>query len=220
MPVSPAVSQMQRIGRELPAWFDEATDARTPDHPIDPIFPSRWSPRAMTGQPLPRDDWLPLFEAARWAPSSFNSQFWRFVISQRDDDRWETFLDLLTPGNQSWASRAALLCVIVGRRTHEKRDRESRTYAFSCGSAFQNLALEGARRGLVVHGMEGFDYEAAADVVGADDQHDVLAMFAVGRRAAKDVLEETQQAKETPNTRHPVGTIVHVGRLGDPLDGG
>lgn len=218
MPAASAVAQLERIGRELPAWFHEAAERRTPEHPIDPIFVSRWSPRAMTGQRLPRDDWLPLFEAARWAPSSFNSQFWRFVISERDDDRWDDFLDLLTPGNQSWASRAALLCVIVGRRTHEKRDRESRTYAFSCGSAFQNLALEGARRGLVVHGMEGFDFEHAATAVGADDPYDVLAMFAVGRRAEKDVLNEKQQASETPNDRHPVGTIVHVGRLGDPLD--
>lgn len=214
-----STTQMQIIGRDLPAWFDEVADARVPDHPIDPIFVSRWSPRAMTGERLPRATWLPLFEAARWAPSSFNSQFWRFVISERDDARWDAFLDLLMPGNQAWAARASLLCVILGRRTHEKKDRESRTYAFSCGSAFQNLALEGARRGLVVHGMEGFDFDKAAEVVGADDAHDVLAMFAVGPRAEKDVLEEKQQAREKPNGRHPVGTIVHVGRLGKPLDG-
>lgn len=211
--------QLKDMGRELPAWFEEVRGARVPDHPIDPIFVSRWSPRAMTGEALAREAWLPLFEAARWAPSSFNSQFWRFVVSERDDENWEAFLDVLTPGNQGWASRASLLCVIVGRRTHEKKEMESRTFAFSCGSAFQNLALEGARRGLVVHGMEGFDFGEAADLVATDDDHEVLAMFAVGVRADPDVLDEKQQRQEKPNSRHPVERLVHVGRLGRELDG-
>jgi hypothetical protein len=56
---------------------------------------------------------LALFEAARWAPSAYNAQPWRFLYARRNSAHWETFLGLLLPFNQAWASRAAALIVLV-----------------------------------------------------------------------------------------------------------
>jgi nitroreductase len=38
----------------------------------------------MTGEELNDEDIMSLFEAARWAPSSFNNQPWRFLFMQKE----------------------------------------------------------------------------------------------------------------------------------------
>ena len=86
---------------------------RTPDHAIDSIFLERWSPRAFTGEAVPEAELLRMFEAARWSPSSYNSQPWRFVYALRGTPEWEGFFDLLVPGNQKWAKDAGALVILV-----------------------------------------------------------------------------------------------------------
>jgi len=86
---------------------------RTADRSIDPLFVDRWSPRAMSGEPITRDELFQLFEAARWAPSSGNSQPWRMLYAHRDGPHWPTFFGLLASGNQVWCVNAAVLVVFV-----------------------------------------------------------------------------------------------------------
>ena len=59
--------------------------------------PARWSPRAFTGDPIPDETLLTMFEAARWAPSCFNLQPWRFLYAKKDGEHWLKFLNLLDP---------------------------------------------------------------------------------------------------------------------------
>src|SRR6266581_6131503 len=87
----------------------KAEDFRKPDYPIEPLFVRRWSPRAMSGEPISEREMLTLFEAARWAPSTFNEQEWRFLYARRDTPQWPTFLGLLAEGNKLWCRHAALL---------------------------------------------------------------------------------------------------------------
>ena len=89
---------------------------RQPIYPIDPIFLDHWSPRAFDGSSIREDDLLKLIEAARWAPSAFNAQPWRFLYALRDDAKWPVFLDLLIPFNQSWAASASALIFILSDR--------------------------------------------------------------------------------------------------------
>ena len=86
-------------------------DARKTEHPVDPIFPSRWSPRAMSGESLSREALLSLFEAARWAPSSSNGQPWRFVYATRESQEWPLFMSFLVEFNQAWTKNAAALAL-------------------------------------------------------------------------------------------------------------
>ena len=69
----------------------EVREHRKPGHEIAPLILNRWSPRAMTGEPLSDAELMPLFEAARWAPSSFNSQLWKFLYAKRDTAHWDAF---------------------------------------------------------------------------------------------------------------------------------
>ncbi|MHA1570419.1 MAG: nitroreductase family protein, partial [Alphaproteobacteria bacterium] len=88
------------------------TTERTADHPIEPIFLRRWSPRAFDGSPMRAEDLMTILEAARWAPSAFNIQPWRFLYSLRDDAHWEKYLTLLDQFNADWAQHASALVIV------------------------------------------------------------------------------------------------------------
>lgn len=190
---------------------EQAEEQRSPNYDISPLLVERWSPRAMTGEPLTEDEFLPLFEAARWAPSSFNNQHWRFLYTTPEDEAWGAFVDLLSEGNSRWATDAGLLVVIVSKTTFDHNDEDARTHSFDTGAAWENLALEGIRRGLVVHGMEGFDYDQAAEELNIPDQHEVEAMCAIGKPAAEEVLSDELQAREEPTGRKQLDEIVYEG---------
>lgn len=175
---------------------------RTPDHPINPLILNRWSPRAMTGEEISDSELFSLFEAARWAPSSYNNQPWRFLYVKRDTPRWKDLFDLLVDFNKMWCKNAAVLGLIYSRLTFERNDKPCVTHAFDTGAAWENLCLEGKTRGLVVHGMEGFDYAKAKELI--PKGHEVHAMFAAGKRASKDTLPEDLQAKEMPSGRRKI----------------
>jgi nitroreductase len=91
----------------------KGSEKRTPDHPVDKIFLDRWSPRAMTGEAIPHEAIMSLFEAARWAPSSYNNQPWRILYATRNGAHWQMFLGLLVPGYQVWAKNAAALLLFI-----------------------------------------------------------------------------------------------------------
>ena len=191
----------------------EVQQRRNANYDIEPIFLNRWSPRAMTGDELKDDELMPLFEAARWAPSSYNAQQWRFLYAKRNTKNWDIFLDLLAEGNKLWAKNAAVLIVVISRKNFEHNEKPSRTHVFDAGAAWENMALEGARRGLVTHGMEGFDYEKARKVLEVPDNYDVCAMVAIGKRGKKEDLSEQLQGMEQPNDRRPLNEIAIEGKF-------
>src|SRR5262250_167297 len=95
------------LGAE-PGKYPPASNRR-PGHPIEPLIVNRWSPRAMNGEPITDTELWTLFEAARWAPSSYNEQEWRFLYARAGGADWPRFFDLLEKGNQVWCRRAAML---------------------------------------------------------------------------------------------------------------
>ena len=187
---------------------------RQPNHPVETLIYRRWSPRAMSGERLSKAELASLFEAARWAPSSFNEQPWRFVYAERGGEHWPHFFDLLTEGNRRWAAAAAVLIVVLSRTTFERNGNPSRTHSYDTGAAWQNLALQGSRMGLVVHGMAGFDYEKARDVLEVPAEFSVEAMIAAGRPAPVEVLPASLREREVPSGRKPVAELAFPGVFG------
>ncbi len=185
---------------------------RTPDFPIDPIFTARWSPRAMSGEPVTAEELQSLFEAARWAPSSGNNQPWRIVYASRDTPAFDAFFSLLNEGNQQWCVRAGALLVMVSRTTFDS-GTPARTHSYDTGAAWMSLAIQGSRMGLVVHGMQGFDYDAARETLGIPDGYAVEAMVAVGRPGRVEDLPAHQQPRERRNDRKPVAAFAFEGRF-------
>lgn len=184
---------------------------REAEHEIDDLFLRRWSPRAMSGEPLSDDEIGSLFEAARWAPSSYNGQPWRFLYARRDTPQWRRFFDLLVEFNQNWAANAAVLIVVVSRKTFEHNDKPARTHSFDTGAAWMALALQGTISGLVVHGMQGFDYDEARRVLNVPDDYDVEAMVAIGHPGDIEELPDDLKDQEEPNGRKPLSEIAIPG---------
>lgn len=189
----------------------ELEKARPLSAPVDPLIYHRWSPRSMTGESLEEEDIKALFEAARIAPSSYNAQPWRFIYTTNKDPEWNDFLDLLIDFNKSWAKNAGMLIIIASRKRFEHNEKPSQTHSFDTGAAWMSLALEGSHRGLVVHGMQGFDYEKAAQVANLPADFQVEAMAAVGKKAPKEKLSEELQEKEKPSGRRPLSEILFKG---------
>lgn len=184
---------------------------RQPEHEVEPLIVERWSPRAMSGEALSDAELGQLFEAARWAPSSFNEQPWRILYARRDSAEWETFFGLLVEANQVWAREAAVLLVIVSKSTFTRNGKPNPVHVYDAGAAWENLALQGARMGLVVHGMAGFDNEAARERLSVPADYTVVAMAAVGRPGDVEKLPEKLREMEFPSDRRPIGEWTAAG---------
>lgn len=184
---------------------------RKADFPIHPHILNRWSPRAMSGEAMDDKELFSLFEAARWAPSSYNNQPWYFIYAKRNTPAWDKLFKLLVEFNQSWAKNAAALIVIISKDTFHKTGKPSHTSRFDTGAAWENLALEGAVKNLVVHGMEGFDYKKAREVLNIPEGYTIEAMAAIGKPGKKEDLPAELQEREEPSDRRPISEFVFEG---------
>ena len=189
---------------------------RQPDYPIAPLFLERWSPRAFDASEMPEEDLLAIFEAARWAPSAFNSQPWRFLYARRGDRNWERFLGLLIPWNQSWAQSASALVYILSdtlpftdKKTVEPQP--STTHGFDAGAAWACLALQATHMGYLAHGMSGIQYELARSELRIPERFTLNAACAIGRIGDPAQLDEKLRAREFPSGRKPIGEVAFAG---------
>jgi nitroreductase len=188
-------------------------EMRDSTYPIQPLILHRWSPRSMTGEAMQDQELMPLFEAARWAPSSSNNQPWVFIYAHRDTPEWKTLFELLVPFNQSWCVNASALVVVISKNTLYRNGKPSRTHSYDTGAAWMAMALEGFSRGYVVHGMEGFDYDKAVTDLQIPDDYTVEAMAAIGKRAAIEKLSPELQKREAPSSRRPLEQILMKGKF-------
>ena len=186
---------------------------RTPAHPVDPLFPRRWSPRAMSGTPLTREAMFTLLEAARWSPSSGNGQPWRVVWALRGTPTFDAILAALVPGNQAWAHAAGAL-LVMATATLREDGKPAASARFDAGAAWMALALQGTLSGLAVHAMGGFDAAKAVAAAGLPEGVEPQAVVAVGHPGPAEALPEKLREREAPNDRRPVEAWAFEGRWG------
>lgn len=193
-------------------------DIRKPEHPVDPLFVERWSPRAFTGEAISAEEIAVLLEAARWAPSAFNSQPWRFVYARRGTQAFPRFVELLNPWNQGWAHTASAILFVASAedfvRPGQTETMKSASHAFDTGAAWANFALQASLRGWHAHGIGGFDAAKAREVLGVPEGVHLQAAIALGRLGDKSAIPEGYHAGETPSGRHPVGQWAFEGGFG------
>jgi len=166
---------------------------------IHDIIADRWSPRAINpDKPVNHDDLLALLEAARWAPSCFNDQPWRFIVCDKTTDvaNWKTALETLVEKNRLWANNAPVLILAVAMGNFTHNGKPNRLAQYDTGAASASLCLQATALGLVVHQMGGFDAEKARIVFGLPDDCTPMAMMAVGYQADSDILDEEFKAAE------------------------
>lgn len=192
----------------------EAAEYRRSSHSIMPLFLNRWSPRSFTSEPVREEDIAACFEAARWAPSSYNEQPWRFIFARKEEDL-ERFRTCLVDFNRLWADSAPVLVAVCAKKHFTSTGEENRHFAFDTGAAWALLALEATRRGLSAHGMAGFDGDRAKDLLRVPDGFEVICFVAIGHRGERTALPERMRKVEAPNQRRPLGTIVHEASFPD-----
>ncbi len=190
---------------------------RQADRPIDPLFLERWSPRAFDGGDMPDEDVATLFEAARWAPSAFNVQPWRFVYAKRGDGDWERLLGLLIPWNREWAKRASLIVFFLSDSLVESRsgdEKASHSHSFDAGAAWLSFALQATRMGYRAHAMSGVEFDRARETLAVPERFRIEAAAVVGRIGDPAILSEKLQAREVPSGRRPIEEMLFKGRFG------
>lgn len=186
---------------------------RIPDHPVDPIFVNRWSPRSFSDETLPEPELLAMLEAARWAPSASNHQPWRFAYGLRGDAGFDAILGSLVQFNADWAGKAAALVAVASKSTISgpEGDIANPFHSFDAGAAWMSLAVQAHLSGWVVHAMGGFVHEKAAAALSLPAGHDLHAIVAIGRQGATAALPEKLRAREVPNTRLPLSQVARNG---------
>jgi nitroreductase len=183
-------------------------NGRKSDYEVNDIFLKRHSPRALSGETITKEELMTLFEAARWAPSSYNAQPWRFIYAMRDTPEFEKLYSFLIDFNKTWCIRASALIVVISKKTFEYNGKENINHSSDTGAAWENLALQAETMNLVAHGMNGFDYTQAKTELGIPDDYQVEMMIAVGKHGNMEDLPEDMRVGEKPNNRKPISEIV------------
>ncbi|MFY8093750.1 MAG: nitroreductase family protein [Niveispirillum sp.] len=188
---------------------------RTPTYPVSPLFLERWSARSLTGEGIGEADLLTLFEAARWAPSGFNQQPWRFVYARRDTDHFPLFLSLLAETNRPWAEKAAAIVFVLSEKRFERNGEwhDSTSHAFDTGAAAFSLSLQASILGWNTRTVGGINRADAKLALGVPDDYSINVAVVIGRRGAADELPEKYRAREVLTDRLPLDRIVAEGRF-------
>jgi nitroreductase len=201
------------------AWddLDERKRAAVPERVIAPIR-DRWSPRAFADRPVSQQALRSVLEAARWAPSSFNEQPWRFLVATRDDPAaFATALSCLREKNAAWARSAPVLLLTVVKRTFSNSGGENRTAQHDLGLAIGNLTAQATALGLSLHQMGGVRLERIREVYAVPEEYEPVTAIALGYRADPEALPDDLQAKERrERSRKPLSELVFSGAFGRP----
>lgn len=189
--------------------------------PIHELIANRWSGRAYDASKLvTKDQLVSLLEAARWAPSCFGDQPWRYVVCNKAENlqAWQAAFDCLVPGNQSWAIDAPVLLLICADTLFSHNQKPNKWGPYDTGAATENFCLQAAALGLMAHQMGGFDADKARAAFKVPEQYHILPMVAVGYQAAIESLSgEVKERELAERSRKPLGELFFNGVWDTPI---
>src|SRR4051812_42518688 len=188
----------------------------TPDHPIHELLARRWSPYAFADRPVSREDLCSLFEAARWAASSYNEQPWSYIVATKaSPEDFERLLSCLVEGNQVWARAAPVLALGCTSLNFVRNGQPNAAAVHDLGLAAASLTLEATARGLSVHQMIGIHPERARELYRIPEGVQPLTGLAIGYAADPTALPEKYRERDlAPRTRKPLAELVFAGEWG------
>lgn len=189
--------------------------------PLHDIITKRWSCRAFDAdKPVSREQIVALMEAARWAPSCFGDEPWRFLVWDKNSNSatWQKAFDCLVEWNQNWVKNAPLLLLVTANSIFRKNGKPNAWGQYDSGAAAENLCLQAVAMGLMAHQMGGFDADKIRQVFGIPEQFTCMAMIAVGYQGEETVLnEELKELELAPRSRTPLGEHFFEGTWGEGL---
>lgn len=187
------------------------------DHAIEELLKRRWSPRAFANRIVEREKLQSLFEAARWAASSFNEQPWSFIVATKEKpEEFGALLSCLVERNQQWAQLAPVLMVSIAKLNFERNGKLNRHAFHDVGMAVGNLILQATVFGLYVHQMAGFSVDKVRETYGVPEGFEPVAAIALGYPDDPNVLPEPFRQQEiAPRQRKPTGSFVFEAKWGE-----
>jgi nitroreductase len=190
--------------------------------PIHDLIAQRWSGRAYdANQPVESRLLIALLEAARWAPSCYGEEPWRYLVWDRfqDPDGWQKAYACLTEGNRLWVKNAPLLLLSIASPNFSKNGKPNRWAQHDTGAASENLCLQAAGMGLMAHQMGGFDAALASSQFEIPEKYTCMAMIAVGHPAQAAILEDEKlrAQEQAGRSRQPLGERFYAGSWGVPF---
>ena len=190
----------------------------SPDYPIHEPLAERWSPYAFADRLVPEADLRSLFEAARWAPSSFNEQPWRYLVATKDDpEQFQRLLSCLVEGNQIWAKAAPVLALGVVSLRFALNAQDNRAAVHDLGLAAGNLLVEATVRGLFVHQMIGILPDKAREIYGIPEGFEAWTGLAIGYKGDPTSLPARLRERDlAPRQRKQLREFVFSGKWENP----
>lgn len=186
------------------------------DHPIHELIVKRWSPYGFSDRPVAEDDLRSLFEAARWAPSSYNEQPWSYIVATKDDpEEFDRLLSCLVEPNQAWAKNAPVLALAVASLDFRRNNKPNAAAIHDLGLAAAHLTFEATARGLYVHQMIGILPDKARELYEVADGHQPVTALGIGYAADPNTLPDPLKQRDlAPRQRKPLAEFVFAGRWG------
>jgi nitroreductase len=192
--------------------------------PIHPLISERWSPRSFANRPVEPEKLRALFEAARWAASSYNGQPWYFIVATKDDaGNYKKILDSFVDFNQGWAKGAPALALSVAKLKFDHNGEPNRHAYHDVGQAAANLALQAHALGLAIHQMAGIVPDKARELFEIPEGYEPVAGIAIGYPGEPENLpDQLRQREVAPRERKPLASFVFTGKWGkvSPVVGG
>ena len=185
-------------------------------YPILEEIRQRWSPRAYSDKAVEKEKLQSIFEAARWAPSAFNEQPWRFIVGRKGEKTWDLILETLGEWNQKWAGKAPVLVINIGKKTSSFNSKPNATYAYDTGQAVAMMVTEAVNQGMIAHQMSGFSAEKATELFDIPEDYQPISVTAIGYLGDPDQLPEDMRKSELEDRkRKPLAETVFSGKFGE-----
>jgi nitroreductase len=191
-----------------------------PDHPVHELIARRWSPYGFADRPVSPEDLRSLFEAARWAPSSYNEQPWRYLVATKENpEEFERLLSCLVEGNQAWAKQAPVLALGCTSLRFTRNNQPNAAAIHDLGLASAGICWEATARGLFVHQMIGILPDRARQLYDIPEGVQPVTGLAIGYAADSAQLPEPLRGRDlTPRSRKPLAEFVFGGGWGRASD--
>ena len=189
------------------------------DYTIHNLIEQRWSPRAFDNKLVAAEKIGSILEAARWAPSAFNEQPWRFIVGQKGDATYDNILNSLIEWNQLWAGKAPVLILNIAKKTFTHNNKPNVTFKYDLGQAVGLMIMEIVNQGLVSHQMSGFDPKKASELLNIPNDYQAVSVTAIGYMGNIENLSEDMAKIETkPRERKNLTDLVYSGKFGNPIE--
>jgi len=192
-------------------------------YPINELARRRWSgraydpDRALTGEQI-----ITLLEAARWAPSCFGDEPWRYIVCNRETNPAARLLALatLTDSNRGWASNAPVLILGFAGSVLGRNGKPNRWGQYDTGAASMSLCLQATALGLMAHQMGGFDIDKVRSSFTVPEEFMPMVVLTIGYQLPVDRIPEPLQERETAaRLRRPLEQTFFEGSWGTPITG-